>query len=242
MRLKIFFCFLILLFSSSKTFRYANASAFKPADSKQSSLNWAGYVSNKGNFNSITGTWIIPKISASGRNYKMDAAWVGIGGVNSSDLIQAGTEAVSGVPGKVGYLAWYELLPDFAQPVSLAVQAGDSVTVSINRISGLQWQVILKNNTSGSQYSKNLSYNSSLSSAEWIEEMPSDSQSQLIPLDNFKMVRFSSGFVRSGRTTLSIAKSGALPVTLESSKGKILAVPSVLQDNGSAFEVKRMHG
>jgi len=60
------------------------------------SQNWAGYAAIEGSYTSVSATWTVPDIglaSAAG----IDAAWVGIGGVTGTDLIQAGTQAtVSG--------------------------------------------------------------------------------------------------------------------------------------------------
>src|SRR6185503_10225868 len=59
------------------------------------STNWSGYAATGGTYTSVTGTWTVPTVSATTAG--ADATWVGIGGINSTDLIQAGTEAtVSG--------------------------------------------------------------------------------------------------------------------------------------------------
>src|SRR5205823_11050596 len=53
------------------------------------SQNWAGYAATGGAYTGVSAAWTIPDIafiSSPG----VDAAWVGIGGVRSRDLIQAG--------------------------------------------------------------------------------------------------------------------------------------------------------
>src|SRR5579862_7331722 len=52
------------------------------------SRNWAGYAAGGGSFTGVTATWTIPQSSGSG----VDATWVGIGGLQTRDLIQAGTQ------------------------------------------------------------------------------------------------------------------------------------------------------
>ena len=54
-----------------------------------------------------------------------DATWVGIGGVTSNDLIQAGTQAII-QKGQTSYEAWYELLPGYQTIIPLTINAGDS--------------------------------------------------------------------------------------------------------------------
>ena len=54
------------------------------------SSNWAGYVSERGPFTSVTGHWTVPSVSTAW--YGFSAVWLGIGGVSDNDLIQVGTE------------------------------------------------------------------------------------------------------------------------------------------------------
>src|SRR5207244_9005358 len=73
-----------------------------PASSASRSSNWSGYVANGGSFTAVTATWVVPQVSATSTG--ADATWVGIGGLNSRDLIQAGTQASVG-GGSVTYEA-----------------------------------------------------------------------------------------------------------------------------------------
>ena len=97
----------------------------------------------------MTGTWTVPQPNATSGTPGVSAAWVGIGGVNSRDLIQAGTQDVASGTGQSQYQAWIETLPQASQQVPLDVQPGDSITVSIDKqTSGANtWQISFKNNT-----------------------------------------------------------------------------------------------
>ncbi len=201
------------------------------------SLNWAGYVSSRGKFTEISGTWTIPDVH-NNKHLKTDSAWVGIGGVNSHDLIQAGTESTTG-GGKVSYSAWYELLPDYAIPIDVAINSGDSVSVDISRQTKDQWKILFTNNSTGQNFEKSFQYTSTLSSAEWIEEMPSNGNYDLIPLDNFRAVQFINAYTTRNGKRMSIGKSGASAITMLSAKGKILATPTPLGSDSASFEVKR---
>src|SRR5207245_2487158 len=84
-------------------------------------------LASGGSFTAVTATWVVPQVSATSTG--ADATWVGIGGLNSRDLIQAGTQASVG-GGSVTYEAWVEMLPQSSRTVSLSVNPGDSVTTS----------------------------------------------------------------------------------------------------------------
>src|SRR6266850_1509073 len=138
-----------------------------PARVADTSSNWSGYVANGGTYTSVSGTWIVPQVGATTTG--ADATWVGIGGVSGTDLIQAGTQAtVSG--GSVSYEAWIEMLPDSSHTVSLDVSPGDSVTVTITEQSSGQWLIAMSNDTTKASYQRTVTYSSSRSSAEWIQE------------------------------------------------------------------------
>src|SRR6267378_2090041 len=100
-----------------------------PASVTSSSSNWSGYAANGGAFTSVTGTWTVPTVSATSSG--ADATWVGIGGLTSNDLIQAGTQTMVDGSGTAEYSAWIEMLPQSSRNVPLSVSAGDSVTVTI---------------------------------------------------------------------------------------------------------------
>jgi len=168
------------------------------------------------------------------------ATWVGIGGVNSRDLIQAGTQDVSAGNGQSQFQAWIEMLPAPSQQVPLAVAPGDSVTVSITQQSAGSgtWQIAFKNNTSGQTYQTTVHYASSLSSAEWIEEAPSGPNG-IVPLDNFGSVAFSSASAVQNGQTVDLSQAGAQPITMLNGSSQPLAVPSAIGSDGSSFSVAR---
>ena len=58
---------------------------------QHTSHNWAGYAVTNGVYTGVTGTWTVPQPNVLG-GPGVGATWVGIGGVSSLDLIQAGTQ------------------------------------------------------------------------------------------------------------------------------------------------------
>ena len=212
-----------------------DTSSTTPARTFDTSSNWSGYVANGGTYTSVTGTWNVPQVGATTAG--ADATWVGIGGVTGTDLIQAGTMAsVSG--GGVSYEAWIEMLPESSRTISLSVSAGDSVTVTITEQKSGQWLITMVNNTTKDSYENTVSYNSSRSSAEWIQEAPSTGRG-IVPLDDFGTVSITGGSaVRDGRT-MNLSALGATPVAMINRAGQTIAQPSTLGADGRSFAVTR---
>ena len=207
-----------------------------PASVTSSSSNWSGYAATGGTFTSVTATWTVPTVSATSSG--ADATWVGIGGLTSNDLLQAGTQAMVDGSGTVEYSSWIEMLPQSSRNVPLSVSAGDSVTVTITQQSGNDWLIAMKNNTTNGSYSVTVQYNSSNSSAEWVQEAPSVGRG-LISLDQFGTVKFSgASAVRDGKT-MSLSALGAKAITMINGQGQAIAQPSTIGSDGSSFTVAR---
>ena len=200
------------------------------------SANWSGYEATGGKFTSVTGTWTVPQANAG--SLGADAAWVGIGGVNSRDLIQAGTQETTSRSGHVQYQAWVEMLPQVSQTVPLTVTPGDSVTVTLTEQSAGQWQIAMKDNTSGQAYATTQQYASSESSAEWVEEAPSSSRG-VVPLDNFGAINFGAGSAVKDGKTVNISQANGQAITMINRSGQPLASTSALGGDGSSFSVTR---
>lgn len=205
--------------------------------SANTSLNWSGYVASNGTYTSVTGTWIVPTIAATDAA-AADATWVGIGGTNSKTLIQAGTQAVVNNSGGISYQAWYETLPQATQPISLGVAPGNSITATLSETSPNKWNISLTDNTTDQSFQTAIAYDASLSSAEWIEEMPSD-ENNFLPLDNFGTVSFTNGSATENGIFVTIAQSGPQPLTMVNNGDQTLASPSALGANGESFTVTR---
>jgi hypothetical protein len=207
-------------------------------DQQSTSHNWSGYAATGGTYTAVTGTWTIPDFSADGPP-GVDAAWVGIGGVRSRDLIQAGTQQTVSGTGQTRYEAWIEMLPRASRPVPLQVHAGDSITVNIAEQATDEWLIQFTDNTTGQTYQTTQQYASSHSSAEWVEEAPSGGRGGILPLDNFGTIQFSGGSAVKNGQTVSIAGAGARAITMVGANDQPLAVPSDLGPDGSSFSIAR---
>lgn len=169
-----------------------------PAVITGTSTNWAGYAycpafngtgcptpaaTNK--VVGVQGSWVVPTIASPGSPGAMAATWVGIGGVGSNDLVQAGVDE-NVASGSTSIQPWWEMLPAPSTQVTLAphstISPGDAMFVQILYV-GLtsggyqQWSFLLRDNTTASMWTGTETCGagctaSTFSTAEWIEETP----------------------------------------------------------------------
>lgn len=201
------------------------------------SRNWSGYATTDGTFTGVRGSWTIPQ-SRGNNTYGIDATWVGIGGVRSDDLIQVGTQTAVDENGAVTYEAFFETLPDASHPLSLSVHGGDAITASVMKDASGKWNISLNDVTThaGTQFS--IPYDSSLSSAEWIEEAPSGVRN-VLPLDNFGTIQFHNATVVQNGNTVTLSQAHANVMHMGSEGGDILATASEIGTDGTSFSVTR---
>jgi Peptidase A4 family len=115
------------------------------------SLNWSGYAVTPaaGGITAVSSTFTVPSAGLAPPGFA--ATWTGIGGYNTSDLIQAGTAEVSAPSNPLlgdQYYAWYELLPASETQITgctgdanCTVTPGDNVSVNISQVSGDTWSI-----------------------------------------------------------------------------------------------------
>ncbi|MDQ3809285.1 MAG: G1 family endopeptidase [Chloroflexota bacterium] len=204
---------------------------------QSTSSNWAGYAARGGSFTSVSGTWVVPEIPLDAP-FGADAAWVGIGGLRTRDLIQAGTHQLVSGSGSVVYQAWVEKLPEVSRTVPLAVLPGDTVSASIDLQAPDTWLITLTNHSTGQSLVRTEHYESSLSSAEWIQEAPF-ARRRVLPLSEFGSITFTAGSAVRDGVPMTIADLGARPISLIDGNRRALAVPSPLGPDGASFTVTR---
>lgn len=202
------------------------------------STNWSGYLATNASFTSVSGSWDATEATGNGSSTSADATWIGIGGVTTDDLIQVGTENTISASGTVSTGAFYELLPNVSQPVpGVTVSEGDSISASVSQVNGDLWKISITDETDNESDTLYVTYSSSLSSAEWIEEDPSYSFSRQIPFDDFNLASFMNGAVTMNGSTTTIASSTAQPVTMVNDNGQVIAAPSVIGAGGTSFTI-----
>jgi hypothetical protein len=209
------------------------------------SLNWAGYAVTPGSgVTAVDSTFTVPASGAVPPGFS--ATWAGIGGYNTSDLIQAGVGEQSLPTNPVlgpQYYAWYEILPASETPITgcsgdanCTVNPGDKVSVDIHNVSGNSWSVNMTDSGHWT-YSKTLTYASSESSAEWIQEAPTLVALQTIPAPVGTVAFGPTSTYTQGGTARTIG-SGSPTLINESPVGGVNeATTSPLASDGQSFDV-----
>lgn len=206
------------------------------ADSQSS--NWSGY--NQGVLDtgrptsSISAQWVVPTATQhTAGEAENSATWIGIGGgclqsscsATDSTLIQAGTEQDVSTSGQASYAAWYEIIPLPEIASTIAVHPGDVINCSISQVVPGVWTVSLNDITDGQGFSQTVPYPSDESTAEWIEETPTQigtSGVGLAALPNLSTVQFT-------QATVDGANAGLVPsqaLQLIDANGNPIATPS----------------
>lgn len=172
---------------------------------------WSGYVISGSGFSQGSATWKIPTVTYDGlptpNGFEAVGIWVGIGGVGVSDLIQVGTSSRVTTAGVPSYFGWYATCPDCTQlNIPQSFSPGDVITASLQCIAACSpsttqtWRLTMTNVTEVWTWTLDLSYQSSLSSVEWIAESPSVG-AQNNPLAKYDAINF-SGLVANGLNPL----------------------------------------
>jgi hypothetical protein len=209
------------------------------------SLNWAGYGVTPGSgVTAVDSTFIVPTAGTVPPGFS--ATWAGIGGYSTSDLIQAGVSEQS-VPSNplLGsqYYAWYEILPASETQITgctgdanCTVNPGDSVSVDIHNVSGKTWSVNLSD-VGHWTYSKTLTYTSTESSAEWIQEAPTLVAVQTIPAPVGNVQFGPTSTYTVGGTTQTISAGNPTLINESPAGGVNEATTSALAADGQSFDV-----
>ena len=205
------------------------------------SANWSGYAvySKNRTVTGVTGTFVVPHAGL----FPVPgfaATWAGIGGYKrpKHSLIQAGTgeDSFSGPPFGRKYFAWYELLPAPEKPLRgcsgdqrCKVSPGNHITVTIRRLAVATWRISVTNAGHWS-WSKQVHYNSSRSSAEWILEAPKvgGAQQTLAPVGTVHFGPTSK--YRSQGVTHKLAQGNPTRIILTGE-----AKPSAIAADGQSF-------
>jgi Peptidase A4 family len=178
---------LTALISSTMT-----ATAFATPERATSTVNWSGYGLAGSGFTGVTGTFVVPAPLLSASCIEETAVWVGLDGMDNNDLLQAGVAETgfatassrtppygpsSGFPGlacsrQAQVYAWWEDLPSAPERVDLPVKVGDSVSVSIFKMSPGWWAIAVHDLTIKKSFLLAQPYAGPQTSVEWVVEVP----------------------------------------------------------------------
>ena len=204
---------------------------------------WSGYTVASDlnypqpNVTGVNGSWTVPTVNVSNRN-SFSVAWIGIGGQFDGTLIQVGTEQDS-ARGHGAYSAWYELLNASAVTISsLSIMPGDRITGSIRLLdlSKSIWSIEIYDVTNEESFQKNVSYPSSMLSAEWIVERPIINTLPTT-LADFGQITFTRCTAAISGIVGTVGSFPHIQVLMYSLQNAQLVNVSPLTSNGSSFTV-----
>ncbi len=156
------------------------------------STNWSGLGGEGSGIQGAAGEWTVPAIEPS-TSALYSASWVGVDGMNNTDLIQTGT----GQDTIDGYYAWIEILPADEEEIFSSggtpapVEPGDQIDAHVVETATSDvWTIYIEDSTQNWYFDDTFSYDGPGQSAEWIEEAPTVGGQQSTPAD-FGTVDFS---------------------------------------------------
>ncbi len=176
--------------------------------------------------NTVFAEWVVPKIKPKPTEPGSQTVgfWVGLGGVNTGELLQAGTAAtLTGT--SVTYWAWTEWFPAGYVVNNLSIQAGDTVSVLVCAPEPTHGYVSMMNHRTGIAISIGVSDPSGStpydgSTVEWIIEAIGTE------VPNFGSVTFTNITAGTKDHTINLSKAYTVNTTNGSktlATGKVLA-------------------
>jgi hypothetical protein len=233
------------------------------------SSNWSGYaivpnptnatqnVRGKGNgngggkpsggsspaFNDVTGSWVVPAVSAGSSASTYSSTWVGLDGYNTTTVEQIGTEQ-DWSNGGPAYYAWFEMYPKGAyEIVGFPVNPGDAIFAEVATASKGEFTLTIMNATEDVTFSTTQrSQRAQRQSAEWVVEAPW--WGGVLPLADFGTIDLFDCYAAMDNGSEGSIDGTAWrydPITMETSNGTIKAEPSGLTSGGTAFSVSWGH-
>jgi hypothetical protein len=221
------------------------------------STNWSGYAAAtnlsspaSNSVTAVSGSWVVPTVTGSGRGTTYSNVWVGIDGFSNSTVEQIGTEQ-DVINGVARYDAWWEMYSSgIGQPEQLisgsgfSIKPGDTITASVQytgsgnfllTINDTAWTkpFTTTQNTTATQ-----SPTAAQSSAEWIVEAPTVGGRQS-SVANFGTVTFSnaSATINSTNGPINDAAWQNAAIDMITSAGTPLDSTSSLDSTGTQFTV-----
>ena len=194
--------------------------------------NWSGYAlsGSVGQYNSITGNWIVPTVQPS-TGLTFSSSWLGIDGFNNTNLIQTGTEQ-DYYNGAAHYDAWWEILPAAETVIpNMTVNPGDHMTASITNDGNGQWTITITDVTQNETFTTTQAYSGPATSAEWIQEAPTIG-GHVATLANYGQTTFSDGTVNGMKPGLVMSDGGVMI-----QHRRQVSTPSAPDSNKDAFNI-----
>jgi hypothetical protein len=205
----------------------------------ENSTNWSGYADNNADdfvYSSIAGNWTQPLLLCGPGENSLALFWIGLDGLGSSTVEQAGT-AGECYEGASYYFTWWEMYPsNNLEVVGDAVHSGDSISASVTDVGGSYDLTVTDTSTPSNSFTTTQTCSSCTnSSAEWIVEAASSSTGAIQPLSDFGSWTVTDATVAAGSDSGNISTFQYDVLTMVTSAGAVQVEPSALSDSGGGF-------
>ena len=214
----------------------------QPMMEQVQSQNWSGYALTGGPFNGVSGTFTVPYLESDETCQTAESQWVGLDGFLSNYLIQAGVGEDTGggapctAPGSFYVYAWWEVITPTdlapAVPVPVSVKPGDTMTVTIDATGNSNWEISLRDDTSGGSFSTSVAYAGPAGSVEWITESATQPAvcggvcplTGYTPPVSFSQLQDANGSVSAVDAITMVQGPGDVPVSVPSPVASLAAL------------------
>ncbi|MCL4545703.1 MAG: G1 family endopeptidase [Chloroflexi bacterium] len=220
------------------------ATVSSSAVSPGSSDNWAGYyvqtdptALQTGVFTDVRGSWTVPTVDCSKTPNGSVGVWVGLDGVSSITVEQAGTSSDC-EKGSAQYSAWMEVFPSDPRTAEMTIQPGDQITAEVQYLGDQVFRLSLRDETTGQGFSVRRYSPGNLSSAEWVVEAPLTGHG-IAPLAAFSPITVSSASVTANGQSGAIQNPSwsTAKITMTDTSGNARASVSPLDPATDSFTV-----
>jgi Peptidase A4 family len=167
------------------------------------SYNWSGYAVARAGlaFRSVQAAFFVPYADCRATPGAAASQWVGLDGLGSSSVEQAGV-AIRCAGHKPRYYAWYEMYPK-AVRVVFRVHPGNAILAGVRYLPARRkFRLQLRDISTGRQLRRTLRCAASActrSSAEVISEAPTSAAGQILPLADYRAAGFTGVAVGTAR-------------------------------------------
>lgn len=189
--------------------------------------NWEGYAVSDGTYTSASATWTAPAVSNSGQTNSTSYTWVVIDGWANGRLLRTGIQQGWNATTHLAYhRAFWGMGPSVTAAFNVSV--GDSIYASLTQIASNRWSIYLADLNSGRKIVKTVEYTGPRESADFVHSDPCSGE-----LARTTSVSFYNARVNG---TAAFASLGTQAVDLMTG-GAVLARPSYYNEAHNAFTI-----
>jgi Peptidase A4 family len=217
--------------------QHTGAAAPPPVHQVRSvSPNWVGYTFSVLGVTGIRAEWSEP-VAFPVRQRSAEVVWVGVGGFNSPDIMQAGTIAY--FTGRYGdENAWYERFPlDKHTVPGLRVFPQDVIDCVLTRQPGsrARWRIWIKETATGAIWTRTVEFDARVQLPDFIVEDPARGRGgALETLAHWGSVTFSHMAIRVGGAWVAPGHFSSIRIDMTRG-GRTIASAGGLRAGGTSF-------